>query len=70
MQCRVVRPWLVRARMQVKLLERAGDAPISVAQFLNKAVEAPPAQAVANAVRLLQDIGAFEAGSEVLTVRA
>jgi hypothetical protein len=54
---------------QVKLLERGGHAHASVAEFLNKAVEAPPAAAVGNAVRLLQDIGAFEPGSETLTVR-
>ena len=44
-------------------------ATASVAAFLDRAVEPPPAASVANAVRLLQDIGAFKAGTETLTVR-
>lgn len=56
---------------QVKLLEGAmSSTHTSVAQFLHKAVEPPPDASVANAVRLLQDIGAFEAGGETLTVGA
>ena len=45
---------------QVKMLEGGGFSHESVAEFLNKAVEPPPEISVANAVRLLQDIGAFE----------
>ena len=57
---------------QVKLLEGGGlgGATVSVAAFLDRAVEPPPAASVANAVRLLQDIGAFKAGTETLTVSA
>lgn len=54
--------------VQVKLLEGAGFGHTSVAEFLDKAVEPPPAVSVANAVRLLQDIGAFEAPGERLTL--
>ena len=46
--------------LQVKMLEGGGFSHESVAEFLNKAVEPPPEISVANAVRLLQDIGAFE----------
>lgn len=44
----------------MKLLEGAGYSHASVAEFLEKAVEPPPAVSVQNAVRLLQDIGALE----------
>ena len=46
--------------MQVKMLEGGSFTHSSVAEFLNKAVEPPPEISVSNAVRLLQDIGAFE----------
>ncbi|CAL5229490.1 g12825 [Coccomyxa viridis] len=52
----------------VKMLEGGSFTHSSVAEFLNKAVEPPPEISVSNAVRLLQDIGAFEAGTEQLTV--
>ena len=42
------------------MLEGGGFTHESVGEFLNKAVEPPPEISVANAVRLLQDIGAFE----------
>ncbi|BDA50474.1 3'-5' RNA helicase YTHDC2 [Coccomyxa sp. Obi] len=54
--------------LQVKLLESSGFNNTSIAEFLDKAVEPPPAVSVANAVRLLQDIGALEAPGERLTV--
>ena len=44
------------------MLEGGGFSHESVAEFLNKAVEPPPEVSVANAVRLLQHIGAFEVG--------
>ena len=50
----------VSGLLQVKMLEGGGFSHESVAEFLNKAVEPPPEISVANAVRLLQDIGAFE----------
>ena len=55
---------------QVKLLEGTGSSfgHTSVAEFLDKAVEPPPSVSVQNAVRLLQDIGAFEAPGERLTL--
>ena len=49
--------------MQVKMLEGGAFSHSSVAEFLNKAVEHPPEVSVANAVRLLQDIGAFKVGA-------
>jgi HrpA-like RNA helicase len=52
----------------VKLLDGPSFSHSSVAEFLNKAVEPPPAVSLQNAVRLLQDIGAFEEDSERLTV--
>ena len=52
--------------LQVKMLEGGAFSHSSVAEFLNKAVEPPPEVSVANAVRLLQDIGAFEVGAMVL----
>lgn len=48
--------------LQVKMLEGGSFTHSSVAEFLNKAVEPPPEISVSNAVRLLQDIGAFEVG--------
>ena len=42
------------------MLEGGSFTHSSVAEFLNKAVEPPPEISVSNAVRLLQDIGAFE----------
>ena len=42
------------------MLEGGGFSHETVGEFLNKAVEPPPEVSVANAVRLLQDIGAFE----------
>ena len=47
---------------QVKMLEGGSFTHSSVAEFLNRAVEPPPEISVSNAVRLLQDIGAFEVG--------
>ena len=44
------------------MLEGGSFTHSSVAEFLNKAVEAPPEISVSNAIRLLQDIGAFEVG--------
>ncbi len=52
----------------MKLLESSGFNHTSIAEFLDKAVEPPPAVSVANAVQLLQDIGALEAPGERLTV--
>jgi HrpA-like RNA helicase len=53
---------------QVKLLDGPAFTHDSVAEFLNRAVEPPPAASLRNAVRLLQDIGAFEGDSENLTL--
>ncbi|KAL0028223.1 hypothetical protein WJX79_002624 [Trebouxia sp. C0005] len=52
--------------LQVKLLEGAASGP-SVASFLGRAVEPPVDAAVRNALRLLEDIGAIQEGSEALT---
>ena len=53
-------------QLQVKLLEGAASGP-SVASFLGRAVEPPVDAAVGNALRLLEDIGAIQEGSEALT---
>ncbi len=47
------------------MLEGGAFSHSSVAEFLNKAVEPPPEVSVASAVRLLQDIGAFEVGASM-----
>ncbi|KAL3133848.1 hypothetical protein ABBQ32_008317 [Trebouxia sp. C0010 RCD-2024] len=52
--------------LQVKLLEGAASGP-SVAAFLSRAVEPPVEAAVRNALRLLEDIGAIQEGTEALT---
>ncbi|KAK9835371.1 hypothetical protein WJX81_005267 [Elliptochloris bilobata] len=54
--------------LQVKLLEGRGFGETHVASFLEQAVEPPPAAAVANALRLLEAIGALEERTERLTV--
>ena len=48
------------------MLEGAAAGP-SVADFLSKAVEPPVDAAVQNALRLLEDIGAIQQGTEALT---
>ncbi len=53
-------------QLQVKLLEGAASGP-SVASFLGRAVEPPVEAAVKNALRLLEDIGAIQEGTEALT---
>jgi HrpA-like RNA helicase len=55
--------------LQVKLLEdRAAGRRVSIARFLGKAVEPPVAAAVDGALRLLEDIGALDAGERLTSL--
>lgn len=50
--------------LQVKLLDRT----TKIGEFLSKAIEPPVAKAVESAIKLLENIGAIEEGTENLTV--